>query len=126
MNSRSKMHILHLEDESPLRDVLRVALLSAQPDLQIAQFIDSGSAVEYLDQHIQDIDLHILDIRVPGELNGLEVAGYIRQKEPTVPIVVTSAYLKPEKELLQSLQLEWIAKPWHIVDIQRKLLNLAR
>lgn len=119
------MEFLHLEDHEPLREVLKVALMAADPSLKIIQFEDSDSAVAYIEQHKNEIDLFILDIRVPGALDGIEVAQKIRALGCEGAIVLTSAYGRPEQDFLNTYRCVWMAKPWHLVDSARKLFPLA-
>lgn len=116
------MNILHLEDESPLREILRVALIAAVPEANLQQFINSDKALEYAEKHLDEIDLYILDIRVPGSLDGLEFAKEMRNRGAPGIIAMTSAYSAPKKEQLESFKLEWFAKPWHIMEVLDKLL----
>jgi len=118
------MHIVHLEDESPLREILRVALIAAVPNANLKQFIDSDEAVAYIEANAEDIDLYILDIRVPGSMNGVEVAHKIREFGAPGVIAITSAYRAPDKSELDALKCEWFAKPWHIMEVLDKLLPL--
>ncbi|MCL4875715.1 MAG: response regulator [Anaerolineae bacterium] len=120
------MEFLHLEDHEPLREVLRIALLAADPTLKVMQFEDSDNAVQYIQEHKQEIDLFILDIRVPGEMDGIGVARKIRDLGCDGIIVLTSAYGRPEQDFLDSHQCVWMAKPWHLVDAARKLFPLAK
>lgn len=118
------MHVLHLEDESPLREILKVALLAAVPTVNLQQYINSDEAVSYIEKNIKDIDLFILDIRVPGSMDGLEVAHKIRELGCPGVIAMTSAYRAPGREVLEELNAEWFAKPWHIMEVMDKLLPL--
>jgi CheY-like chemotaxis protein len=106
--------------------VLKVALLAADPTLKVTQFEDSDQAVAYIEQHKQEIDLFILDIRVPGAMDGIGVARKIRDLGCSGIIVLTSAYGRPEQDFLNSYQCVWMAKPWHLVDAARKLFPLAK
>ena len=120
------MLIVHMEDESPLREIMNIALSSADPHLKIEQFNDSDSAIEFISQNIANITLFLLDVRVPGELNGIEVAEKIRELGSERPIVITSAYRKPKKVQLEGIKAQWMAKPWHIIDAPQVLLPLAK
>lgn len=120
------LHIVHLEDDGPLQEVLQISLRAANPNLTLKQFIDSDEMFTYTLSNIEDIDLFILDVRVFGSMNGIEVAKKIRQLNTNVPIIITSAFQKPSSDLLLSLNCQWYAKPWHIVDITRDMLNVAQ
>lgn len=120
------MLIVHMEDEGPLREIMNIALRSADPHLKIEQFNDSDSAVEFIAENIEGIDLFLLDVRVPGVLNGMEVAEKIRELGSERPIVITSAYRKPKKIQLEGIKARWMAKPWHILEAPEILLPLAK
>lgn len=119
-------HVVHLEDDGPLRDILKVALKAAEPNIDLHQFISGDEAVRYIEQHGQEIDLFVLDIRVPGSLNGMQVAQKIRDLKCPGTIVVTSAYRPPDRDLLDALACEWFPKPWHLMDATQKLFQLAK
>jgi len=120
------MHIVHLEDEGPLREIMQIALTSADPKLTMTQFIDSDNALEFIRENLNDITLFLLDVRVPGALDGMGVAGRIRELGSERPIIITSAYRKPKKSALVTVNAQWMAKPWHIIDAPTTLLPLAR
>jgi DNA-binding response OmpR family regulator len=68
MEIDTPMQILHLEDDSPLREVLKFVLTTSEPDAQIHQFFSSDDALSFIQANKEVIDLFILDIRVPGDL----------------------------------------------------------
>ena len=120
------MEILHLEDDGPLREIMHIALSSADPHLRMTQFIDSDAAMEYIEANVENITLFVLDVRVPGELDGLGVAQRVRELVSKRPILVTSAYRKPDQEKMTAYNCQWLAKPWHLLDAPQTLLSLAR
>jgi DNA-binding LytR/AlgR family response regulator len=101
-------------------------MLRAEPELDFQQFISGDEVVAYIKDQIDSISLYILDIRVPGELNGLDVAKAIRKMGSERPIILTSAYDKPDSKLLSALDCIWMPKPWHLIDAPKKILPLAR
>ena len=120
------VQVLHLEDDIRLREILQVALRAAEPNLVLKQYINSNDAVAYIEQHVHEIDLFILDIRVPGSVDGLDVARRIRALKCGAPIILTSAYQPPPQNLLLELDCEWYPKPWHIFETTRTLAQVAR
>ncbi len=42
------MQIFHLEDDGPLREIMRITLAAAEPGIVIKQFINSDDAMGYL------------------------------------------------------------------------------
>jgi DNA-binding NtrC family response regulator len=120
------MHVVHLEDDGPLRQVLQAALCAVEPGIDLRQFVVSDDAVSYIEDNKDKIDLFILDIRVPGELDGMGVAQKIRDLKVTSPVVITSAFRSPGRDLLKKLNCEWFPKPWHILNTTQKILDIAK
>jgi len=119
------MNILHLEDDGPLREILAAALRAVEPNCELHQFIKSDDALAYVRQHPKAIDLFIIDIRVPGSMDGLQMAHRVRELSAPGAMVLTSAYRVPDQEVLKKLDCQWYPKPWHIIETSTKLLNLA-
>lgn len=120
------MHVVHLEDDNPLREILRVAFEAANPQIKLHQFASSDDALKYIQENHKDISLYVLDIRVQGSMTGLEVARKIRELGADGAIVMTSAFEAPKRDLLNELKCEWYPKPWHIMETTKKLFELAR
>jgi two-component SAPR family response regulator len=118
------MHVVQIEDDKPLKEILKVTLEAAEPKLKLNQFISGDEALPYIRQNLADIDLIIVDIRLPGELTGVQVAEIIRKLNYTGNLVLTSAYSRPNSDVLKSLQSDFYPKPWHIIDITNKILRL--
>jgi DNA-binding response OmpR family regulator len=119
-------YVVHLEDDEPLREILKVAFHATDPKVNLQQFISGDEVVDHLKANLESIDLFVLDIRVPGSIDGLSVAQKIRELGSSVPIILTSAYRPPGKEKIEALGLEWMSKPWHIMELAQRLVKLAR
>jgi CheY-like chemotaxis protein len=120
------MRILHLEDDGPLREILAAALKATAPTCEILQFMNSDDALRYATENAQGVDLFILDVRVPGSMNGLQVAERLRAIDCPGVIVITSAYRAPDEALLRKLSCEWYPKPWHLFEATTKLMTMAQ
>lgn len=118
--------ILHLEDDGPLREILKIALCTVDSMIEVEQFITGEDAIAYAQEHLDEIDLFVLDIRVAGKLTGVDVAQKLREMGAKRPIILTSAYRRPAGDLLDDLECKWLAKPWHIVDAHKVILPLAK
>lgn len=118
--------ILHLEDDGPLREILKIALSAPDPTVEVQQFITGDEVVAYAQAHLDKIDLFVLDIRVPGSLDGVAVARKLREMGAKRPIILTSAYRKPVGDVLDELDCKWLSKPWHIIDAHKVILPLAK
>lgn len=116
-------HVLHVEDDTYLKDLLKVSFTLADVSVKLQQFISSEEALPYIEQHGPEIDLFLLDIRVPGPMSGLQIAQWVRDHNWPGYIVLTSAYGAPSKVILDELRAEFYPKPWHIVEVTQKLLQ---
>jgi DNA-binding response OmpR family regulator len=119
-------YVVHLEDDETLQEILKVAFQATDPKVNLKQFINGDDAFEHIQPNLEAIDLFVLDIRVPGSIDGIGVARKIRESGCDAPIIMTSAYRQPEREVVDSLGLEWMSKPWHIMEISQRLITLAR
>lgn len=120
------MQIVHVEDDKPLKDILKAALQAREPTLQLIQFTHPLDALQYIQENIPSIDLCILDIRLPGHLSGTQLAHNIRDLKYAGSIVLTSAYSRPSQEVLRQLKCEYYPKPWHLMELTQKLLQYQR
>jgi DNA-binding response OmpR family regulator len=116
-------HIVNIEDDRPLRDILRVAFQVVEPNVKLHQFTSADEAFPYIDQYAQSIDLFVLDIRLPGSMDGLQIAQKLRERNYTGRIVVTSAFASPDQAFLTSLNIEYFPKPWRLMDLTHRVLQ---
>jgi DNA-binding LytR/AlgR family response regulator len=123
MDVKGTLNVLHLEDEEALRDIVRTTITLLEPSSHLWQFVDSDAAVQFIDQEGQKIDLFLLDVRVPGAVDGVGVARKAREIGCNGLIAFTSAYQAPDPKQLQSLDYLWLPKP---VDLLRMKSTLKR
>lgn len=119
------MHIVQLEDDPHLTKILRLALHNVQPDIRLTHFTNSDSLLAFADHTIDVVDTFVLDIRVPGGMDGLEVASRLRARFPDAAIVLTTAYAPPARAHLIQLGADYIQKPWQINRVVQHLLGLS-
>jgi DNA-binding response OmpR family regulator len=117
------MHIVHIEEDRPLSDMLRMAFQTIEPNLILKQFTSAEIALPYVQQYRQTIDLFILDIRLPGSMDGLTFAQMLREENYPGHIVLTSSSSSLDHAILKAPNVEFVPKPWHIIDLTPKLLQ---
>jgi len=111
----SQYLILHLEDDIALKETVGELLAAVEPQSEVQQFTNSDDAIAYIAQHGNQVDLYLLDVRVPGQTDGIGVAKRIRERNHQGKIVFMSAYPKPDVNILNDdINYEWINKPWTI------------
>ena len=84
--------ILQLEDDKSICQIFKTALIRTESDIQLYQFENSDVAMTFIEEQFATIDLFVLDINLPGSLNGTDVAQNIRGLDCHAPIIITSAY----------------------------------
>ena len=83
----TKNHILIIDDEEKLRNLL--AKIITLEGFEVLQAGDCKSGLKRLEQH--NIDLVICDVKLPDG-SGVELAKTIKEKNPTVEIILLTAY----------------------------------
>ncbi|GGM18182.1 response regulator [Pseudomonas asuensis] len=81
---------------------------------------DTGYMI--LEKHSDNIDLLISDIRMPGKMDGVDLANRVMSQWPHISIVLMSGY---DGQALASLAKPtvFISKPWDIAALQQTLLT---
>lgn len=117
------MQVVQVEDDKHLRDILEATFREADPNLNLRQFVSGDDALLYIERSGHTVDLFLLDIRLPGVLNGLTLAAKIRELDCPGHIILSSAYTSPGIDVLKSLNAEYLPKPLHILEIAPRLLS---
>ncbi len=83
------VQILLVEDEGLIRMMTAEAL--QDEGFEVVEALNGDEAVKLLDGP-ERFDILFTDVRMPGSLDGVEVALHARRRYPAIPIVVTSGY----------------------------------
>lgn len=103
------MHILVVEDEPRIAAFVQQGLTESGYQVSVAHDGEDG----YLDAQLNDHDLIVLDLRLPG-MNGLEVARKLRAGGRTTPILMLTA-LDTEADIIRGLDVgadDYLTKPF--------------
>ncbi|MGQ9926127.1 MAG: ATP-binding protein [Chloroflexaceae bacterium] len=82
--------VLLVEDDAAVRQLTSQILIRA--GFTVLEAGDGYRALKLAEQHAAPIDLLLTDIVMPGGLNGVQLAGAIRARRPTIAIVYMSGY----------------------------------
>jgi DNA-binding NtrC family response regulator len=85
----SAIHILFVEDHAQLRD-LQLEILSSQ-GFQVTAAASGDQAAALLEQGLQP-DVLLSDIRMPGRLDGVALARWVRERYPEMVILLQTAF----------------------------------
>lgn len=118
LSGRQEKQILVVDDEPSVQSILRRDLMLSGYDVLLA---DSGKqALELL--HLHQPDLVLLDMLMPGDLNGLDVCMKIRETS-RVPIIVVSA-VNNVRQKVRALELgadDYLTKPFSRDELQARI-----
>lgn len=112
---RTQATILVVEDEP----VLRMVLASALEDAGFG-VIDAAHAneAESLLANTERVDLMITDVQMPGDRDGLGLAGLVRSRHPETKIIVTSG--RPPADI-HALTDAFFSKPYDLDEVVRRI-----
>ncbi|MBN2304124.1 MAG: response regulator [Anaerolineae bacterium] len=86
------MNIIYVEDD-PTNILLLERVTHSTGDYLIT-FTDAESALN--SEMVWEADLFLVDIHLPGDLNGLDFADILRQNGVTTPVIMITAYDLPD------------------------------
>jgi two-component system cell cycle sensor histidine kinase/response regulator CckA len=112
--------ILVVEDEEPLRRVVRAALERFGYQVLVAE--TAVAALRIWHEMKGSIDLVLSDVVMPEGLSGQELASILRAESPELPIILTTGYSDRVVNDADDPYLSFLRKPY---DLQ-KLLRLVR
>lgn len=117
-----KSHILIADDDSDIRNVLRLLL---QEEYTVSEVSDGMSAVEFVREH-PDVDLIVLDVMMPG-LDGIGACHQLREfsNAPVLFLTAKSA----ERDRLAAYESggdDFLSKPFSRAELLAKVSSLLR
>lgn len=116
-----KHSILVVEDEV----LVRMGLVSTLEDFGYPTF-EASSAIEaiaILEQH-PEVRVVFTDIQMPGTMDGLALAHYVRTRWPPTIIVISSGKIAPKPEDMPS-DVSFLAKPYQESKLNMILADIA-
>ena len=121
-NSRRRgQAVLIVEDEALVR--MDVASLLAEAGFVVYEAGDADEAIGLLEEH-RDIRLIITDVHMPGSMDGLKLAHYVRGRWPPIKIIVASGQVMIRDEDMPPGGV-FLAKPYHSESIARKVREMV-
>jgi CheY-like chemotaxis protein len=113
-NDPGRHLVLIVGDEADLR-ALAIALLE-KTALEVVD-VDSGeAAVAFMQDRGGEVAFLFTDLRLPGSMDGIDLAKAVLKLWPTVKIVVTSGDPGDRLECLPNA-ITFMPKPWRALDV---------
>jgi two-component system, response regulator PdtaR len=117
---KTSVSVLVVEDEHLIR-MDTVSSLEGQGFI-VHEAKNAADAIRCLELH-DEIRLIFTDVHMPGSMDGVALAHYVRNRWPPVKIIVTSGYAVVCEGDLPAGAL-FIEKPYYPVNIAQKMNNL--
>jgi len=111
--------VLVVEDNPAVRQVARSTLHSLGFKVVEAE---NGDEAARLVKAGRSIDIVLSDVRMPGELSGVDLARLIRREKPEIQVLLTTGYFDAE-EKLEGLNL--LYKPYRATDLAETIQSLV-
>ena len=111
---RKRPVALIVEDEPLVREL--AAALLEESDLRVVECEDAEQALASLCKYGEDIALIFADVRLPGLLDGVDLAQRANMMWPHITMVVTTGYPGARLEALPD-NVVYMPKPWLALDV---------
>ena len=105
---------LVVEDDPDVREL--AAALLEETDLRVITCEDAESALAVMVREGENVALVFSDVRLPGLLDGIDLARRVKALWPHVSIVVTSGYAARRPDKLPD-NVPYMPKPWLALDV---------
>jgi DNA-binding NtrC family response regulator len=101
---------LIVDDEQAIRTYLRAILQREQ--IQSLEADTAAQALRIVQRLNGRLDLIVCDIKMPGEMDGIDLAYSVRNSFPAVPVLLISGYGDVESVKHAAANFEFIQKPF--------------
>lgn len=112
--------VLVVEDNPAVRQVALSTLHSLGFNVLEAE---TGDQAARLLKTTNDITLVLSDVRMPGELSGIDLARLIQREQPGIQVLLTTGYFDGD-DRLEDLNL--LYKPYRATDLAEKIQSLMK
>lgn len=118
------MKILLVEDDQKLCRLLSECLGDEGHTVEVAHDGEWGSLLAKM----SDYDLIMLDVMLPGDLNGVDVCRLIRQEGITTPVFMLTAkkHITDRVAGLDAGADDYLCKPFSIAELKARIRSLQR
>ncbi len=118
MSETTPAHLLLVEDDASLREVLAMNLEDF--GFTVDQAADGAQAIEAYDPGVHDLVL--TDLRMPG-VGGLEVLDHVKARAPEAPVLVLTAYGGAERalEAVRRGAFHYVEKPVNTTSLVQEI-----
>jgi len=106
--------VVVVEDEPLIR--LNATSMFEDAGIDVVEFSNGDDAINYVRDHKQDVAAIFTDVYLPGDTDGLELAGIVSEVCPDIAVMVTSGQIVERPDELHP-QVRYVSKPWMPRDV---------
>src|ERR1700683_5449820 len=117
---RPSVAVLSVEDEPLIR--MGTVYLIEDAGFDVYEAGSADAAIALLQLH-KEIRLILTDVDMPGSIDGLKLAHYVRGRWPPVKIIITSGHVKVDEENLPAGAL-FVPKPYDAAEIAHQVRQM--
>jgi CheY-like chemotaxis protein len=112
--------VLVVEDETLVR--MDIADRLMQSGFSVFEAESADAAIRILEAR-SDIHLVFTDVDMPGSMDGLKLAAYVRDRWPPIKLIVTSGHVAPNESLLPKGG-RFFPKPYEVGPLSKAIVEL--
>ena len=113
--------VLVVEDEAYLRFNIADNLRDA--GFAVLEAANADEAIAILEVR-SDIRLVFTDVNMPGSMDGLRLAAFVRDRWPPIKLIVASGQTAPDAADLPE-GVPFVSKPYHLPDLLKTIAGIA-
>ena len=114
--------VLVVEDEVLIR--LDMVDCLEEAGFEVEEAANAEQAIGILERRM-DIRLVFTDVDMPGSMDGLKLAAYVRDRWPPIKIIVTSGHVSVAPEQIPAGG-RFFSKPYHRPEIAEAIRDMIR
>jgi len=114
--------VLVVEDEVLVRFALADYL--REQGFKVYEARSADEAIELLSFYKGQIDVVFSDVKMPGHLDGIALAGWIKKNRPGLPVILTSGELRLGWDATQ--QGQFLGKPYDLKHVLALIEGAAK
>jgi len=124
MGHPDPLTVLYVEDDDAIRNVASEALREA--GFEVIEARTADEAINYLNEP-DGVGALVTDVRLPGTMDGIDLAHETRKAYPTMPVLVVSGYAAQITERLSDLYPPalFMTKPFSLRKLVTKMRSLT-
>jgi CheY-like chemotaxis protein len=105
---------LVIEDQPEVRSL--AAAILEETDLEVAEAATAEEALSFLDEHGPEVAMLFVDVKLPGRMDGVDLACKAAEAWPWIKAVVTSGAMDRSLNDLPRTA-RFMPKPWRALDV---------